>query len=84
LQSPRWRGSLSLTLAMPADHGATHTPFILIDLLFVIDLISYMHLILCYIYNVRCNNQMPDGSRLLYDEDYGSKLSAKLAYWLSR
>ena len=48
----------------------------------LIDLISYMHLILCYIYNVRpCNNQMPDGSRLLDD---GSKLSAKLTYWLSR
>ena len=24
---------------------------------------------------------MPDGSRLLYDEDHGSKVSAKLAYW---
>ena len=67
--------SQAFSLCQPTM-AATIPRFILIDL------ISYMHLILCYIYNVRpCNNQMPDGSRLLDD---GSKLSAKLTYWLSR
>jgi len=50
--------------------AATHMRFILIDLLFVIDLI-----VICISYYViyitsYATTKLPDGSRLLYDEEY--------------